>query len=193
MSALLASGSISLVLVWLLAGGLGIPLPEDAAILAAGVLVARGVVVAPVAFVLVMAAVLGGDLLLFLFARRLGPAAYERRVFRRLLPPKRRARVEALYARHGGKVVFVARHIVGVRAAAFALAGMNGMAVKKFIAWDAFAAALSVPVVMGLGYFGAQHLDAVRRGLSMVEHDIALVVVIAVAAVVVLARAVQRR
>ena len=193
MSALLASGSISLVLVWLLAGGLGIPLPEDAAILAAGVLVARGVVVAPVAFVLVMAAVLGGDLLLFLFARRLGPAAYERRVFRRLLPPKRRARVEALYARHGGKVVFVARHIVGVRAAAFALAGMNGMAVKKFIAWDALAAALSVPVVMGLGYFGAQHLDAVRRGLSMVEHDIALVVVIAVAAVVVLARAVQRR
>jgi len=192
-SALLASGSISLVLVWLLAGGLGIPLPEDAAILAAGVLVARGVVVAPVAFVLVMAAVLGGDLLLFLFARRLGPAAYERRVFRRLLPPKRRARVEALYARHGGKVVFVARHIVGVRAAAFALAGMNGMAVKKFIAWDALAAALSVPVVMGLGYFGAQHLDAVRRGLSMVEHDIALVVVIAVAAVVVLARAVQRR
>lgn len=193
MNALLASGSIGLVVCWLLVGGLGVPLPEDLAVLAAGVLVAHGAVAGPIAFVLVMLAVVGGDLMLFLLARRLGPAAYERRVFRRLLPPPRRARVEALYARHGGKVVFAARHIVGVRAATFAFAGIHGMAVRRFLAWDALAAAISVPVVFCLGYFGAQHLDAVRHGLSVVQHDIALVAVLAVVAVVVLARAMQRR
>ena len=69
------------VFAWLALGSLGLPLPEDAALLAAGVLVQRGAVHPLVAVAVVMIGVLGGDALLFFGGRRLGPAAYQRKLF----------------------------------------------------------------------------------------------------------------
>lgn len=173
---LIAHGSMVLVLVWLVLGGLGIPLPEDAALLATGVLVYHHRVPAVVALGLVLAGVLAGDVILFRIAQRLGPAAYERPLFRRLLPPERRRQIEAAYDRQGGRIIFLARHVVGVRAATFALAGIHGMRLRRFVAWDALAAGISVPVVVGLGYVGARHVDRVRAGLATFEHYLVLAV-----------------
>jgi membrane-associated protein len=175
----LQHGSIAFVFVWLALGGLGAPLPEDVALLAAGALIERGAA-NPVAMVLVVfVAVLGGDAVLFFGARRLGPAALTRRPFARLLPAARRARLEGAYRRHGGLVVFVARNIAGVRAAAFALAGIAGMRPRKFLACDAAAACIGVPVMMWLGYAGAAHVDDVRAGLAVVQRGMLLAVVVA--------------
>lgn len=176
-AALLAHGSLVLVFVWLVLGGLGIPLPEDAALIAAGALIYHGAS-AFVALAIAFAGVLAGDVILFLLARRLGPAAYERPLFRRLLPPARRRRIEDLYRRHGGWVVFVARHVVGIRAATFALAGIHGMRLRRFVAWDALGACTSVPLYTGLGYAGALHVERVRAGVATVEHYLLLALIV---------------
>src|SRR5690349_9554450 len=136
----LLDGSIGLVFAWLLVGGLGLPLPEDAALLAAGVLIERGAVDPIFAVAVVLVGVLAGDGILFFAARRLGPAAYERKLFQRVLPPARRAKIERAYERYGGRLVFVARHVAGLRAAVFAMAGMNGMKPRRFFFWDTLAA-----------------------------------------------------
>jgi len=167
---LLLHGSILLVLVWLIIGGMGVPLPEDIALLTAGVLAHRGAVPPVLALVLPYAGVIGGDAILFFAARRLGPAAYERRIFRRLLPPARRASIESAYDRYGGRLVFLARHLAGLRAAVFALAGIHGMSPRRFFMWDGLAALVSVPLVVGLGYFGSEHVDEVRAGIATVQH-----------------------
>lgn len=174
MTDLVLHGSMVLVVAWLVAGGLGLPLPEDAALLATGVLVEHGTVNPVLALVLVFAAVLGGDACLFFLARRLGPRAFERAAIRRVLPPARRARIEAAYARYGGRLVFLARHVAGLRAAVFAMAGLHRMRPARFLAWDAAAACVSIPFVVALGYFGARHLERVRAGVARVEHSILL-------------------
>ena len=114
--------------------------------------------------------VIGGDALLFFLARRLGPAAYDRTFIQRILPPERRSRIEDAYRRYGGRMVFLARHVAGLRAAAFAMAGISGMRPARFLMWDAAAALVSVPLVMGLGYLGASHIQNVRAGIARAEH-----------------------
>ena len=187
---LLAHGSLVLVFAWLVLGGLGLPLPEDAALVAAGALVYHGVS-AVLALAIAFAGVLAGDVILFVLARRLGPAAYARPLFRRLLPPRRRQRIEDLYRRRGGWVVFLARHVAGIRAATFAL-GIHGMRLRRFVAWDALGACTSVPLYTGLGYAGALHVERVRAGVATAEHYLLLALIV-VAIGVLSVRAVTRR
>lgn len=166
MNELLEHGSILLIFAWLAIGGFGAPLPEDAALLAAGVLVERGAVNPVIAVLVVAIGVLGGDAMLFFAARKLGPAAYQKKLIQRALPPARRAKIERAYARYGGRLVFIARFVAGIRAGTFALAGIHGMQPRRFLLWDGVAACISIPLVMLLGYFGAAHLDDVRAALG---------------------------
>jgi membrane protein DedA with SNARE-associated domain len=180
MEALMAHGSLALIVAWLLIGSLGVPLPEDAALLAAGVMIERGLTHPILAIVLVIAGVLGGDAVLFFAARRLGPEAYKRKLFQKLLPPARREKIDRAFEKYGGRFVFLARHVAGLRGAVFAMAGIHGMAPRKLFFWDALAACISIPIVMALGYFGSAHIDRIRHGISHVEHSVVLVAVIAV-------------
>lgn len=166
----LAQASLGLLFGGLVVAGLGVPLPEDILLLAAGSLSHRTglspLLVVPVC----MLGVLLGDSLLFNSARRLGESAIERPMFRRLLPPKVRQRVEALMRKRGPVIIFVARHVAGLRAPVFALAGMHGMPLKRFLVWDALGMLISVPVTIALGYFFSEHLDRVRAGVDHAEH-----------------------
>lgn len=178
-------GSIVFVFAWLALGGLGAPLPEDAALLTTGVLIQRGTVPPALGLAVVLVGVLAGDAMLFFAARRLGPRAYEHRTFQRILPPARREKLERAYHRYGGRLVFFARHVAGVRGATFAMAGISGMRPLRFLAWDAAAASLSVPLMVGVGYYGATHIARMRAGVAHVEHYVAFTaILLAVAALV---------
>ncbi|MDX2093139.1 MAG: DedA family protein [Kofleriaceae bacterium] len=163
-------GSLVFVFLWLAIGGLGAPLPEDAALLTTGVLIHHGVVRPEIAVPLMFVGALLGDSGLFFAARRLGPRAYDRKLFKRILPPARRAKLEEAYARYGGRLVFFARHVAGLRAATFAMAGISQMKPSRFLFWDALAACLSVPLMIGVGYYGSQHVQRMRAGVATVQH-----------------------
>jgi len=175
---LLVHGSLALLFALLVAGGLGVPFPEDLVLLTAGVLVHRGVVPLPYALALCMFGVLLGDFLLFNTARRLGPAALDRPMFGRLLPPQRRRRIADVLKRHGSLIIFVARHLAGLRAPVFAMAGMHGMSPLRFIVVDALALCISAPLVVGLGYLFSQNIELARRGMASVEHFIVIAAVL---------------
>ncbi len=169
-SLLLSSGSLILIVGWILIGGLGVPVPEDPAVLGAGALIYHGTFPAVLVLPIVVGSVIAGDLALFSIARKLGPRALERPLFQRMLPEPRRAWIDDAFARHGGKLVFFARQVAGLRAATFALAGINRMPVRRFLAYDAIGACISVPIMVGLGYAFALHIDRVRRGIATAEH-----------------------
>jgi membrane protein DedA with SNARE-associated domain len=173
----LLQGSIGLVFVWLMLGSLGVPLPEDAALLTAGVLVHRGVVSPELAVIVCYAGVVGGDVTLFFLARRHGMRLP---FVKRVLPPERRLRIERAYHRYGGRLVFFARYIGGFRAAVFAMAGMHGMKPRRFIAFDAASASISVPFVITVGYFGSMHIERVLAGVATVRNYIALAALLVV-------------
>jgi len=176
--------SYLLVLGGLIAAGLGVPITEDVYILAAGVLAQRGMVSLPGIFCVCFAGVIVGDILIYVLARRLGMAAYNRPIFARLMPPGRRERVEALIERRGGLIVFGARFVAGLRMPVFAIAAVHKMGLARFLAWDIAALVLSAPLVFGMGYLFSSEITAVAAGLGSARNWILLGVVCAVVAVV---------
>ncbi|NOK33407.1 DedA family protein [Corallococcus exercitus] len=190
---LLTHGSGPLVFVVLVAGGLGLPFPEDLVQLAAGVLSHRGAMPLPAAIALCFVGVLCGDTVLFLMARRLGQALYTHRRTRRLFPPERRERIQGLYAKHGPRVVFIGRFMSVLRVPVFAMAAAEGMPLRRFLLWDGLALCLSSPLVVTLGYLGSASVDRVAKGVGRVEHFVALAGVAALLVALAVRHARERR
>lgn len=165
-------GSYALVLLVLLACGLGFPLPEDVALITGGYLVYQGEAKLWAMMVVAFVGILGGDSIAYLLGRRFGDQLERRWPFRLLFTPSRRQKVERLFARYGQKVVVVARFMPGVRAATYFLAGSARMRYSVFIAFDGLAALLSAPLFVLLGlHFGENIewvIDALRRGQKAV-------------------------
>ncbi len=186
---LLSNGSIAVVVGFLIIAGLGLPIPEDLMLLAAGVLVHRGEVSFAGALIACAIGVFIGDTTIFLMARRLGPAALTRRPFRWLITPERHVRIEAMFARYGNVIVFMARHMAGLRAPTFAMAGLHGMPLSKFWLYDGLGLCVSAPVVIGIGYWLADNLDGARALLERFELVVIACLVTGVVGLVVWRRA----
>src|SRR5688500_6912670 len=177
-------GSYGLMLVALLVAGLGLPLPEDIVLISGGILIQRGVTSLWATVAICVVGVLVGDTTLFLLARRAGPAMYRRKFIARVLPPPRRAKLEGLFAKYGGLVIFCARDVAGLRAPTFAVAAIHGMSLWRFLLWDTLALGVSLPVIMYLGWLFADSIEQALDNVATVEHFIligvfALIVLVA--------------
>ena len=71
--------------------------------------------------------------------------------------------------------------MAGVRPAVFAVAGMHGMKLSRFLFWDALGACITVPLMITLGFIASQHVDKVLRGVHEFGHWVAAVVALCVA------------
>jgi membrane protein DedA with SNARE-associated domain len=184
LSILIAQGSLGLIFAVLVVAGLGVPIPEDIPILAAGVLSQQGAAPFWVALIVCMAGVMVGDTIIFLTAQRLGTKALDRPFFAKLLPKARREKIQRLFHRFGGGVIFVARFLPGLRAPTFAFAGMHGMSYKRFAFFDGLALCLSAPWIMGIGYWFAGNTDKIEEYMggfkNLVYAIVGLVVVVIV-------------
>jgi membrane protein DedA with SNARE-associated domain len=163
-----AGGSLPLITLMLLLGGFGLPIPEDPALIAAGALAAKGIVPIWLSVLCCVVGVIGGDLVLFYGARHLGPAVKRSRPFR-AIGAHRLKKLDDMLMRRGGMMVFIARHMMGVRAVTFALAGMHHMKLRTFLIADTLAFAISGPLWWGLGYYFATRLEEIA-GFRRVEH-----------------------
>lgn len=163
--------------------GLGVPIPEEAPVLASGVLSSVGTTRWWIALPVCIAGVLAGDTVLYWIGHHWGERVTSWRLVRRVLTIDREERFKAAYRRHAIKTVFAARHVMGVRAAAFLTAGISRVPFGTFLFADGLAAAISVPLGFGLAYFFTDQLDQVLADVRRIERWIALVLLI-VAAVV---------
>jgi membrane protein DedA with SNARE-associated domain len=178
---LISHGSIYLIVLALVVAGLGVPVPEDIMLLAAGVLVHQGQVSYVEALIWCAIGVFIGDTTIFLLARKLGPSALERRPFRWLITPQRREKVEEMFARYGNVIVFMGRHMAGLRAPIFAMAGMHRMPISRFWLWDGLGLCVSAPVVIGIGWWLADNLEAAKKHLKNFELVVIAALVLGVA------------
>jgi membrane protein DedA with SNARE-associated domain len=158
----------------LFGAGLGVPLPEEIPVLAAGVLSHEGIVRWWVALPLCLVAILAGDTVLYGVGHHWGEHILDWRVVRYVLTEEREAEFKARYRRHGLKIVFAARHVAGLRAAAFLTAGIARLPFPQFIAVDAAAALIGVPFSFGLAFFFADRLEWVLADVRRVERWLAV-------------------
>ena len=152
---LLATYGYLVVFAFVALESVGLPLPGETALIAAGVYAGttHHLDIAVVALVAAVAAVLG-DNVGYLLGRR-GGARLVVRFGRRVgLTPVRLKVGRYLFARHGGKVVFFGRFVTVLRTFAAFFAGLNGMRRGRFVVANAVGGVLWA----GLCAYGAYAL-----------------------------------
>jgi membrane protein DedA with SNARE-associated domain len=179
---LIASSPYVGVYLALCLGGVGLPLPEEIPIVTAGVLAHQGVVRWWLALATCVAGVLTGDLILYWTGRRWGTRVLELPWVGRFLDAKRRKGLEASYRRNGMLIVFAARHVMGLRAAAFVTAGVVRLPFWKFLLADGTAIAYGIPLNFGLAYFFTAHLRVILNDVRRVESWLVLLLLVGGAA-----------
>ncbi|MFO0972660.1 MAG: DedA family protein [Phycisphaerae bacterium] len=137
--------------VVLFVAGLGVPLPEDIPLLAAGWLVHKQQAAMVPMIVIGMLGVLVGDTLLYSMGRRYGEHILDHKWLRRVASPWLLQRAEGMFAAHGAKIIFVARFMPGIRSVMFITAGIFRVRPAKFLMIDGSAALVSVPTLIWLG------------------------------------------
>jgi membrane protein DedA with SNARE-associated domain len=170
------------IFVVLFGAGLGVPIPEELAVVAAGVLAHEAVVRWWIALPVCLLGVLGGDVALYWIGRHWGERILEWSAVRRVLTPAREAALLAGYRRHGVKIVFTARHLMGVRAAAFLTAGIARVPFGRFLAVDTAAALVGVPAAFGLAFLFTDQVERILREVHRAERWLALYALLALAA-----------
>jgi len=166
----------------LLLGSLGVPIPEEMPIIAAAVLSHEGVVRWWLALPICVLGVLSGDMVLYWVGRHCGEQVLNWRLVRLVLSPAREQWLKAAYRKHALKTVVTARHVMGLRAAAFLTAGSAGVPFWKFVVADAGAALLGVPLAFGLAYFFTDQIKAIMADVHRAERWLGLAGVLALAA-----------
>jgi membrane protein DedA with SNARE-associated domain len=169
----------------LLLGSLGVPIPEEMPIIAAAVLTHEGLARWWLVLPVCLLGVLSGDVVLYWVGRQWGEHVLDWRAVRLVLTPKREQWLKAAYRRHALKTIVTARHVMGLRAAAFLTAGNARVPFWKFVVADAGAAALGVPFLFGMAYFFVDEIEAVVADVHRVERWLGLASLLVLAAVLV--------
>lgn len=165
------------VFLLLVAGALGLPVPEDLCLIFAGGMVQAGKANIYVMAVVSYLGVLLGDILLFRAGRLAGPAMLRRRWIRRHLTVKRLKWIRHNLESRSMITIFIARHIFYVRTVTFLVCGALRMDFWRFLAADAFAALVTVPAVLAIGYFGAQELESLINLVDQLKYLIVGIII----------------
>ena len=149
----------------LLFSGLGVPIPEDVPLIAAGVLARHGGMSVIEASVACSLFVLSRDLAVYGLGYRFGETLLDNRWGRKLIREQDLRKVEGRVRDNGAAVVFFGRFLPGLRAAVFFAAGKAKIPPAKFLAIDAIAAVLSIPAFIIAGYLFAANIDVLMEWL----------------------------
>jgi membrane protein DedA with SNARE-associated domain len=128
-----------------------------------------------------MLGVLIGDSIVFTIGRRgIDGNNFVARHIRKVMNSSRREKVERHFAQHGNLTVFCGRFMPGFRSLVFAFAGMSKMSYGRFLMIDGFAAAISVPLFVYLGYHFAEHIEKVFFWIDRIKHILAPVLLVVI-------------
>ena len=152
-------GYVAIVLLVLL-GNAGLPIPEDAVLALAGYLAWTGRLRLPLVLAIGVLSAVAGDNLGYWVGRRYGRAAIERYHPWVGVTPRRLEAARRLVARYGALGVFVARFVPGLRFMAGPLAGAGGLPVRPFLVANLLGALTYVPLAVTAGYAVAYGLGA---------------------------------
>jgi len=172
------------IFLFLVGTGCVLPLPEEVAIIYAGVAAAAGDLDVWMALATCIAGALVGDAVMYWVGRGLGRGWLRHHPrLSRFFHAEHEQKMERIIRRHGKKVFFVARFMVGFRGPLYLAAGAIRIPFELFLAIDAVCASTVVGLFYALSYFfGIQVKDWIMNGEYAVT---AVVIVVASVAVTV--------
>ncbi len=176
----LSHGSYLGLFAFMVLTGAGLPLPEEVAIVAAGVLCSHDQLNPWLAFPALLAGGLIGDCLMYYIGFHFGRSVVrEHRWWAHFVTPEREARMEVLLHEHGLKVLFLARFMVGLRSPIYLSAGILRLPFRRFVLFDLLCATTVIGLFFGLSYFfGKTITDWIRHAEILLTVTVVLVVLV---------------
>lgn len=173
----LALPSIFLIL---LACGLGVPIPEDITLFAAGVAAYYGICDIWTTIAVALLGVLIGDSFIFWLGHHYGRKLLKKRPFRYFLDETKIESIRDRLHHHGGKLLFSARFMPGLRSTIFFASGLLHFPYRKLLIYDGGAALISVPAIVYAVYYFGDILELAIKWIKKVEGGIVAVIVVAI-------------
>lgn len=149
-----AGGYIGVALLVFAESGLliGMFLPGDSLLFAAGLLSANGFLTLGPLMVVVVASAILGDSVGYWFGSEVGERLFQRKDSR-FFKQAYLKRTERFYQKYGGRTLILARFVPVVRTLAPILAGASSMKYGKFIIYNVLGGLLWGAGILSLGYF----------------------------------------
>ncbi len=182
LSAFFSKWSYLGIIAFLAVSGCGIPIPEEVALVLAGVLSSNGVLEEPwLAFGACLIGAVLGDTIMYGIGRFFGHSWLTKHPrFAKLVHADQESQFEQAVQDHGFKVLFLSRFLVGVRGPVYYAAGAARVPYLKFLLWDLIAATIVVSIVFWLAYFFGER---VLRFIREAEYYITAIVLTVVGVV----------
>jgi membrane protein DedA with SNARE-associated domain len=140
------------ILVFVLLGNFGLPVPEETVLWVAGYLVWQGGFQLPLVLLVGILSAVAGDSLGYWIGRRYGqPVVARYGLWARLTPPRLET-MRCFVQRYGAVAVFLARFVIGLRFLAGPLAGSLGLPWRSFLIANLLGALVYVPIMVWMGY-----------------------------------------
>ena len=159
--------------------GCGMPIPEEAFIVLAGVLSSQNQLDWRIAFAVCLAGAVVGDSCMYAIGYRWGHGIFTSHPrFAKLFATENEQQFQRSVEAHALKVMLLARFLVGVRAPVYVMTGVVRLPFRRFLVYDIISASLVVGVVFGLSYlFGEQVTDWVKHAETRVTIIVVLIVI----------------
>lgn len=152
------------IFVCVFVGNLGIPVPEETVMLAAGFLASRAILDLRAVYAVVIFSAVIGDCCGFLIGRTGGQRVLIGLANRFEFMRVRYERLQTFFQVHGSKAVFMARFITGARFMAGPMAGACRMPFLQFLGWNILGAIVWCSLVVTVGYLVG---DELYRAVTM--------------------------
>ncbi len=146
------------IFVCVFVGNLGVPVPEETVLLAAGFLAGRGILDLRFVYLATIASAVTGDCCGFILGRTGGQRLLVRLAANFSFARQRYDRLQIFFQTHGAKAVFMARFIAGVRFMAGPMAGAAGMPFFRFLGWNVLGAMVWCTLISTVGYLVGDEL-----------------------------------
>jgi membrane protein DedA with SNARE-associated domain len=141
----------------------GVPLPGETVLLASGALAHEGILDPGDALLFGTLGAVTGDQIGYWVGRKGGRPfvlRWGRYVF---ITPERLGRAEIFFDRHGGRAVFLARFVAGLRVFGALVAGISRMPWGRFALYNVLGGTVWATVAVALGYF-------LWASIGLIEH-----------------------
>jgi len=176
----------------LVLGAVGFPFPEDAILILCGFMIHNNVVQPLPALITVGVGMLTTDFFLYHVGRKYGRQIVTHKRFRKIISSRRLVRLKRLFGKWGTLVIFLGRHLVGLRSQIFLVAGAMKMPRIKFVLADAVSSLVTMSIMIGAGYWGGNTFEKIRHNMEDAGYALLILILLAIIALLIWRLATQK-
>jgi membrane protein DedA with SNARE-associated domain len=164
----LSDHSYSLLILWVFAEQLGVPLPSIPILLAAGALAGTGRLSLGRSLVCVVLAAVAADLIWYQVGRRKGKRILGFLCKISLEPDSCVSRTAGIYKKQGARSLLLAKIVPGLNTVSPPLAGIIKMRLSRFLLFDMIGTLVWAALFQGIGYLFSSEIEHVAERIAVI-------------------------